>query len=265
MGGDGMATRSKPQDKAPKQSFAAVPARAMGDQDLSALDLRVLMAIAFHDRFSKNGIGCYASPTRLSSLLGCHTKSLSRSLSTLGRYGYIEAIIHPLNKRLRVYSVIYTSEDGVVASSTRGIGNESVTDSPSIGNQFATEDDLIGNQDLRETESDQEHAGVNIFSETGRYPVETERDSPEGALSRDNARFSKKREPSIGERLARFERALQAEQIPVEDLDKYSEQLETLCYQLQDYEDPNYHRANRLLEDVGDRLYAQQEGRREAR
>jgi DNA-binding MarR family transcriptional regulator len=84
-----------------KPIFAAIPARAMGDERLSALDLRVLMAIAIHDRLTANGTGCFAGNGRLASLVGCHLKSLSRSLRSLAEAGYITGRDNPLNRRTR--------------------------------------------------------------------------------------------------------------------------------------------------------------------
>ena len=61
------------------QTFAPLPARAMADEALAALDIRVLACLAAHDRFGANGIGCYASHLRLSGLVKCHLKSLACS------------------------------------------------------------------------------------------------------------------------------------------------------------------------------------------
>jgi hypothetical protein len=95
-----------------KKHFAPLPARAIGDVNLSALDLRVLAAVAFHDRFSSNGIGCSIGHSRLAMELQCHTKSLSRSLSDLMGCGYINEKPHPLNRRVKVYSIVYSELDG---------------------------------------------------------------------------------------------------------------------------------------------------------
>ena len=77
----------------PKNIYAPIPARAMADEELTAEHFRVLMAVAAHDRFNKNGKGCCASHPRLARLVKCHPKSLSRSLKALGERGYIEGQI----------------------------------------------------------------------------------------------------------------------------------------------------------------------------
>ena len=74
-----------------KPIYSPVPARAMGDLTLSAADLRVLMAVASHDRFGSNGVGCYASHARLASILSLHEKTVARSLGRLRERGYISA------------------------------------------------------------------------------------------------------------------------------------------------------------------------------
>ena len=107
----------------------------MADENLTALDMRVLMALAVHDRFGANGIGCFASHPRLAGLVGCHPKSLSRSLRVLAELSYIEGNPHPMNKRLRVYRVVYTAEDSAIMKGK--IGNEPVTDGDPKGNETA--------------------------------------------------------------------------------------------------------------------------------
>ena len=161
-----------------RQTFAPLPARALADETLAALDLRVLAALAVHDRFGANGIGCYASHPRLAGLVKCHLKSLSRSLRTLAEGGYIEAIPFVLNKRQRVYKVLYTAADDAVMTNPIGnesvtdndgpIGNEPVTDGVVIGNQVVP----IGNQHFQEVEQFQQHPDDNILGEALRYHAE---------------------------------------------------------------------------------------------
>lgn len=132
--------------------FCPDPPRAMADQRLSSLDIRVLMAISFHDRFSKNGVGCTAGHGRLASLVGCHLKSLSRSIKTLAECGYVGGRANPLNPKSRCYFVIYNSTDEAIMKTVKGnqpvtyTGNEAATYSAPIGNQFVPESGGIGNR-----------------------------------------------------------------------------------------------------------------------
>jgi hypothetical protein len=159
----------------------------MADEALAALDLRVLACLAAHDRFGANGIGCYASHPRLAGLVKCHLKSLSRSLRLLAEHGYINAAPHPLNKRLRVYCVVYSEADR--ATMKGGIGNGAVTDVDSIGNETVTEYEAIGNQDFQEPEQYQRDTGLNILGETYKTSRETVENSSAEAVLRNEEDF----------------------------------------------------------------------------
>ena len=154
------------------QTFAPIPARAMADEALSALDLRVLMALAVHDRFGANGIGCFASHPRLARLVKCHLKSLSRSLRMLDKLGYIDAVPFLLNKRQRAYRVVYTTADRAA------IENK-------IGNDVVTNETPIGNHDFQEHEQYQQDAEDNILGETYKISRETVEDSSAEAVLRN--------------------------------------------------------------------------------
>jgi hypothetical protein len=100
------------QGPASKPMFAPIPIRAIGDKRLSARHLRVLAAVAAHDRLGKNGMGCCASHKRLAEMAGCNYTRQSATLSDLNIFGYVTAGKHPLNGRLRVYRVVYNAADG---------------------------------------------------------------------------------------------------------------------------------------------------------
>lgn len=234
--------------KADKPVYAPLPARAMAADKLSALDLRVLMAIAAHDRLGANGIGCWASHTRLAQLVGCHLKSLSRSIADLVQGGWITAKQHPVNGRLRVYQVRYTEMDAAMLKQVSK-GNETATYPEPIGNQTAPEIASIGNQSKKIAERIQEDAECNIFSETGIYPVETGGRYPVETASRKPANGK-----SLGALLGMCQREIAANR----NLKKHVEYLEDLVgdgAQL----DPGselYGWAERLLIEAGDKLDA---------
>lgn len=242
---------------APKPIYAPVPARAMGDKTLTGEDLRVLMALAAHDRLGANGIGCYASHPRLAALVGCHIKSLSRSLNTLASKRYITAKQHPLNGRLRVYSVSYSEFDGLYLKA--GIGSEPVTNEAAIGNNPATELGPIGNKDFEKAEQDQSLAEVNILGETYNksreavliHPVETasptQKPFEKGARNAANT-------TSVGTILAMVERGFKAG--GKSNLRQWHEWLDGLVGENAslDNNDRNYGRAYRLYEEIGSAL-----------
>jgi DNA-binding MarR family transcriptional regulator len=195
-----------------KAIFAPIPVRAMADERLSSLDLRVLMAVAAHDRLGKNGIGCFASNTRLASLVRCHLKSLSRSLSTLAKCGYLEGYDNPLNKRTRIHRILYTDDDAqLMKAITSRKGNEIVTNDPAIGNEIATENPPIGNKLAPNARRIGNHVSENAFSDQqdthGNIFCEAEKKSSEtDIINSGEPAPSPEKTLSDGERLARIER-----------------------------------------------------------
>ena len=93
------------------ERFAPCPTRAIRDASLTPTDFRVLLAIAAHDQFGRNGVGCYASHNRLAEIIGIHKTTLSNSISRLIERGYIESRKRSNDRRFRVYRVIYSPDD----------------------------------------------------------------------------------------------------------------------------------------------------------
>ncbi|MFK0688172.1 helix-turn-helix domain-containing protein [Mesorhizobium sp. IMUNJ 23033] len=244
----------------PKPIYAPTPARAIGDKNLTSEELRILMALAVHDRLNGNGMGCYASHARLAALVGCHEKSLSRSLSALAGRGYISASRHPLNARLRVYRVIYTEFD---AAYLKSIGSKPATNAGpfqqvggvGIGNKLVAEMALIGNKPNPETKQNQYDDSVNILGETIIYPAEA------GNISRESAPFgaqgAQEGAPgkSVGAILAMIERAMK-EPGRTSFPDWWQAWLEDIVAGSLEYGSPDYGRAFRLAEELGARLDA---------
>jgi hypothetical protein len=98
--------------------FAAIPVRAIGDTRLSATDHRVLQAIAYHDRFGRNGCGCYADPRKLAKLVGVRPAHWSRHTNRLLEFGYIEIEVSVSDRRRREYTVIYDDVEAGAAADT---------------------------------------------------------------------------------------------------------------------------------------------------
>lgn len=100
---------AQPQTEPNKTQFAALPLRAASDLRLTGLHFRVLMAIAYHDRFSRRRgtTGCWASHRKLCEEVGCDYTNLSKAIHDLIAWGYIESRPQQRDKRLRVYSVIH--------------------------------------------------------------------------------------------------------------------------------------------------------------
>ncbi len=97
-----------------RPTFAPVPLRAYRDKTLTAIDLRVLAAIAVHDRFNGNDQACWASNKRLAEVGGCHVKSVPRSIGRLIKAGYLRDLSAKPGRqrsRSRFLTVIYTEAD----------------------------------------------------------------------------------------------------------------------------------------------------------
>lgn len=187
--------------RANKLSFAPLPPRAIADARLSALDLRTLACVCFHDRMSKPrnvGQGCWASNKTLAEEIGCDYTRLSTTITRLGQFGYIERKVHPLNKRLRIYVVLYDDTSTIKSKS----GLQAALDSLPIGKVSTTPNSLLNGKvsDERseetvcepademgpivcrhnsQTPEDVEQSSVNIFRETdNKSCLSAERNSP---------------------------------------------------------------------------------------
>jgi len=90
-----------------KPLFAAIPLQAIGDRRLSAAHFQVLAIIAWHDQFGANGIGCYASLKTLVKETGLAETTISECTGQLETFGHLAKSRHPLNRRTKVYSLIY--------------------------------------------------------------------------------------------------------------------------------------------------------------
>jgi hypothetical protein len=100
------------------EPFCPIPLRAVGDVRLSASHHRLLGAIAHHDRFGRNGIGCYASHRTLATEAAIHYTNVTRLIDDLSAWGYIQVGRHPLNRRLRIYALVYNANQAIVGGST---------------------------------------------------------------------------------------------------------------------------------------------------
>lgn len=102
-----------------KPVYAPLPVRALGDARLSGAHLRVLAATSAHDRFAKNGTGCFASYRRLAVMTSLSMDAVKHAIADLSAWGYLRIGANPLDARRRVLFVQYTAED---AEAMRGDG-----------------------------------------------------------------------------------------------------------------------------------------------
>ena len=106
------------------EQFGAIPVRAFRDTKLSAADLRVLGAIAYFDRFGKNGYGCIAGPVKLAEAAAVNYKNLGRHTTHLKKRGYIQIIRSATDRRKRGYVLIYNEDQVVVVNSDDNRGRD---------------------------------------------------------------------------------------------------------------------------------------------
>jgi DNA-binding MarR family transcriptional regulator len=154
-----------------KQFFAPVPARAIGDARLTGLHMKVLAAIAAHDRISGprgNGQGCWAGNRRLAEMIGCNYSNLSTALTQLADWKYIDRRVNPMNRKRRILFVIYSDEDAAFVGAKPGTndlptGKLSDDDSADDSLPIDEEDCGIVCPDFSNREFNQCVMGVNIF------------------------------------------------------------------------------------------------------
>lgn len=162
-----------------KHLFAPVPLRAMA-QELSGLQLRVLICVAAHDRMSLvtgKGQGCRASNERMKAMVGCNFSRLCSTLTQLVELGLLEK--EKLGRHT-VYRVIYADDDRLL------FGNVSRR---SIGCQAANRDAPIGCRGFSENgEFRPENHSQYIPLNGGRDSVETGEEN-----SSEDARFAARR------------------------------------------------------------------------
>lgn len=97
-----------------KRTFFCGPRRAIADARLSALDHRVLAAVALHDGMSlekRKGGGCYATYRTLSAEVGCDYTNFSKAISRLLRWSYLVREPQLLDKRKFTLRVVYSGRD----------------------------------------------------------------------------------------------------------------------------------------------------------
>lgn len=222
-----------------KLYFAPLPPRAIADDRLSGLDLRVLACIALHDRMSgklKKGQGCTAGNRTLATEIGCDYSRLSACITKLGTLGYVEKTAHPLNRRQRVYRVIYTDDD---SSFVKGESLPPRKQKP----------DIVC-QDFEDVQPDQGLTDVNIFRETEKiFRRNGERNSPEGARPFGLAMPAKVGNGNEGSAIAQFERVWKQGERNPEWVAAWLEYLEAV-HADGAMGDPNAERAGRLCGDL---------------
>lgn len=189
-----------------KTKFAALPLRAIGDTELSSLELRVLACIAYHDRMSNSrgkGQGAWASNMSMAKRVGCHHTNVSSAITTLAKRGYISRERHHFDKRKHVFRVLYD-------------GDDSLPDDKPTGEIVGQSTNEIGKvvcpvfEKSEQSQSDAEGKYIPLSGER-YFSEESERYSSEEARRVASRRLAVKEPRSgIGATLAQFERGMKS-------------------------------------------------------
>lgn len=155
--------------------FCPLPLHAIEDKRLTLLELRVLGVISYHDRLSiprGKGQGAWVSQDKIAKRLGAHFTSVSSAIAKLAKLGYLTGERHPLNKRLRVYRVIYHTKSGATLSGEGKDDGSALSDAGQYTPQILSSSFEIG-------ELNQANGGVEYISQSdGRYSAKAEEDIP---------------------------------------------------------------------------------------
>ena len=166
-----MSARPSGADRA--ELFSPIPIDVMGDDRLTGEDLRLLIAIGWHDRFGVNGRGCYAKHESLADETNMDLTSISRSAANLVEFGYITSERFSLDRRRRLYRLIYKEKKGIVGK----YANENTQADASneiLGESANYQPEIHGSQKEEVTDSQEEMASQYIpLKGRGIYDVET--------------------------------------------------------------------------------------------
>ncbi len=143
-----------------KEQFGAIPVRAFSDGRLSGSHFRLLGAIAYFDRFGRNGYGCIAGHQKISETAAIHYTNIGRLRDDLENWGYLKIQPSPLDRRRRVYRVIYNEKQKIVGRFTNNDGA------------------IVGEQNQQRTESNEESSEQYIGRSPFKKSCVTKIDNP---------------------------------------------------------------------------------------
>jgi len=158
-----------------RELFSPIPIDAMGDHRLTSEDLRLLIAIGWHDRFGANGRGCYCKHEVLAEETNMDLTSVSRSVHRLVEFGYITSERFSLDRRRRVYRLIYKKKKGVVGKPANEYGtpDERAEKTTILGGPAIFQPEILGSQKEEVTDSQQESAPQYMELNSGNISCET--------------------------------------------------------------------------------------------
>lgn len=248
--------------------FTTLPTRAISDSELTGLDLRVLACVSLHDGMSLlkgKGAGCYVSNANLAALVGCDYTSLSKSLSRLRDRGYLVQERQADDKRMITFRVPFPAcngwRDGQLSRAAQTPAKSAAPRPDTtelVGEDANGFGEIVGRENPESRQNLPKTASQYIPLKGELDSVETEEiDSPEGARLTTRGLGEGERVPSIGEQLARFERAFkqQPEGLNLVEWVRWLEWAEEVSL---GESDTDAGRARRLIEEVCEALSDEQ-------
>lgn len=238
--------------------FCALPARAMADTSLTALDLRCLAVIAWHDGMSGatgKGGGCFARNDNMAAIINTDPTNFSKCLTKLIRSGYVTREPQIMDKRRFTLRVQYPTDNSwrddqlpnpeIVGEQANHPGNV-VGDGEDGNRSFSKENasDYISlNEELHFDESSKRNSAKRRDVAVARRPDGIICQLPDGFTSL-----------SKGTQVALVERAFAAldrdpDAIPDDERKKLSDWLWAASDDFSD--EPFGQQAQRLYEEIG--------------
>jgi len=170
-----MTAGDQKRSKESEAAFCPFPLHAIEDQRLTLLELRVLGVISYHDRLSiprGKGQGAWVAQQKIAEKIGAHFTSVSSAIANLAKLGYLTGERHPLNRRLRVYRVIYRNKGGEILSAQGKDRHAALSDAGKLAPETLS-------PDSENAANNQKDANVEYISQSDvRYSAEAEEDIP---------------------------------------------------------------------------------------
>ena len=126
-----------------KTQFAPIPVTVFKDKRLTGSHLRVMALVAYFDRFGANGTGCYTGQDKMAGITGIHQSNICKILADLALWKYVSVERNPLNRRLRVYRLIYKDNPAILGKYAK-YDDEGPAEDPIVGVSAKYDTPILG-------------------------------------------------------------------------------------------------------------------------
>lgn len=226
-----------------RMEFLPMPMDSMFDTRLTLTDLRVLGAIAYFDRRSANGRGCFATASTLAQMAHCDTRTVKRATAKLRELNFIRSETSKSDGRRLIHRVVYMSGPAEIGG----------TAAPDQAENRGQPHPISGT--LPHSVSYADHEVMDTKQSQKQIPIigETDAGEPASLLQTDaHAEGQKPRERSFEERVGTYLRGVEA---AMGDMDcaersEHAERLFDLVDKHLQHGDALYFWAERLMSEV---------------